>query len=181
MPRFELSPRELLLAALLLAVTLFLLHRHNNQLAVLAILYLTFLAVVWYTQETHLLRLQQIRPYVLLLRFGDNDYRFVNVGNGTALNVRVANARTAEGPLDIRWQFVQRLKPGEETTRIYFRKDHDAIIDAIFDAVKHEQPEHFFEATVEFEDVEGHAYDVGLLFKIENNEVVTIVKSSRRR
>lgn len=178
-PRFEITARKLWLVALLLGVALVPISRLNVQLAILVVLFLTLLAIVWYTHETHLLRLQHIRPYVLLIRFGDTDYRLINVGNGTALNITVTEAETSKGKSDIPWDFIRKLAPGEESHPYIMATSLTSGYDPIFGAILN--PDDFFEATVTYEDVEGTAYATRMLFKLEANKVLSRVRWSRRR
>ncbi|MCI0350789.1 MAG: hypothetical protein L0Z53_15295, partial [Acidobacteriales bacterium] len=101
---------------------------YDVQAAILIVLFLTLVVVALYTHETHLLRLQHIRPYVLLIRHGNNDYRLFNVGNGTALNIRATNAKTKETAVEVSWDPLPKLGPGEQSQ--HFFKGHDPIIDA---------------------------------------------------
>jgi hypothetical protein len=71
--------------------------RCGRDVAAFVVYFLTLIVIAWYTDETHSLRLQQIRPYVLLIREG-SQYKLMNAGNGAALNIRVSDERTGTGP-----------------------------------------------------------------------------------
>jgi len=152
----------------------------NVQGAILVVLFLTLCAVVWYSRETHLLRLQSFRPYVLLIRKGDKKYCYVNAGNGAALNVHVVGAWTTKGKVNATWKPVTYLERGTKENAYMAstlgRDGYDPLIDGIPDG----QTENGFEAAVVFDDIEGTSYETRVAFKRQDRKVESRVKWSRR-
>ena len=152
----------------------------NVQVAILVLLFLTLCAVVWYSRETHLLRLQSFRPYVLLIRKGDKKYCYVNAGNGAALNVHVVGAWTTKGKVNATWKPVTYLERGTKENAYMASTlgmdGYDPLIDGIPDG----QTENGFEAAVVFDDIEGTSYETRVAFKRQDRKVESRVKWSRR-
>jgi hypothetical protein len=152
----------------------------NVQGAILVVLFLTLCAVVWYSRETHLLRLQSFRPYVLLIRKGDKKYYYVNAGNGAALNVHVVGAWTTKGKVNATWKPVTYLERGtKENAYMASTLGMDGC-DPLIDGIPDDQTENGFEAAVVFEDIEGTSYETRVAFKRQDRKVGSRVKWSRR-
>ena len=157
--------------------------RYDVQLATFFVLLLTLSTIFWYTHETYLLRLQHIRPCVLVLRQSttptDNRHKLENVGNGTAFNIRVTEASTTKHPLQIDHAFLPILRPNEESSGrpVIKGQGSDPSFDAVFDDPQHKT----YEVTVLFEDVEGNTYETLIAFKTEHGAVSSSIKRSCRR
>lgn len=152
----------------------------NVQGAILVVLFLTLCAVVWYSRETHLLRLQSFRPYVLLIRKGDKKYCYVNAGNGAALNVHVVGAWTTKGKVNATWKPVTYLERGtKENAYLASTLGMDGY-DPLIDGIPDDQTENGFEAAVVFDDIEGTSYETRVAFKRQDRKVGSRVKWSRR-
>lgn len=152
----------------------------NVQVAILVLLFLTLCAVVWYSRETHLLRLQSFRPYVLLIRKGDKKYCYVNAGNGAALNVHVVGAWTTKGKVNATWKPVTYLERGtKENAYMASTLGMDGY-DPLIDGIPGGQTENGFEAAVVFDDIEGTSYETRVAFTRQDRKVGSRVKWSRR-
>lgn len=152
----------------------------NVQVAILVLLFLTLCAVVWYSRETHHLRLQSFRPYVLLIRKGDKKYCYVNAGNGAALNVHVVGAWTTKGKVNATWKPVTYLERGtKENAYMASTLGMDGY-DPLIEGIPDDQTENGFEAAVVFDDIEGTSYETRVAFTRQDRKVGSRVKWSRR-
>ncbi len=125
---------------------------------------LTLAVVTVYTYETHLLRLQSFRPYVLLVRTNENAYKYVNAGNGGALNVRVVHSGLSEG--EGTWDSTVFLKPGQESHENVYSGSLTTQSDPVSARSLGDLPEGL-PVTVAFQDVEGNEYKTEMWFSCE--------------
>jgi hypothetical protein len=144
------------------------------EAATLTVLTMTLVAVVWYTHETHLLRLQHFRPYVLLIRSGDKQYQYVNAGNGAALNVRVTD--TTPNRNDVAWDSVPYLGRWGQSHDLVFSGSLTSAPDPV---ISHCKPE--IQVKVAFDDVEGNSYESWMEYGAEDGRIVNTVRKSHRR
>jgi len=152
--------------------------RLGIEAATLGVLFITLVAVVLYAHETHLLRLQHFRPYVLLLRFGDKKYQYLNAGNGAALNVRVTNAHPNRS--GIAWDSVPYLGAGGQSHDMVFSGSLTGLLDPVSVAVVSGCPSKVT-LKVAFDDVEGKSYETWMEYVGKDGEIANIVAKSRRR
>jgi hypothetical protein len=147
------------------------------EAATLAVLSMTLFAVVWYVHETHLLRLQHFRPYVLLVRDGEKRYLYRNAGNGAALNVRVTDTTlTLNG---VAWQSVHYLGAGAQSHDMVFSGSLTGILDPVSLAVVSDRPIRVA-VKLAFSDVEGNSYETWMEYVGKEGEVGNFVVKSRR-
>jgi len=152
--------------------------RCGRDVAAFVVYFLTLIVIAWYTDETHSLRLQQIRPYVLLIREG-SQYKLMNAGNGAALNIRVSDERTGTGPTSLPWDIPAILTAGQERDPFPLGASLDSGSNPVALAVV--EPDGFFNATFAYEDVEGKGYETCMQFNKEGNGWSGKVQWSKRK